>query len=184
MPDPNSLVRILKLLLKDPHQSVSSAALTFVPTLVTHLRNNLDPQSDLVHAVKSIVTTLLPIILERCGDSKDRIRESAASALEEIGRAAIDSSPNQLGSSLRAKASEGPLELFEGLVRESGLMGKSAKIREQVSEMKSIQLRGRCRPDQTMLLFHLRRHVVPYLPSASTMPSSPSRPSCHLSWIC
>lgn len=176
-------MRVLKLLLKDPHQSVSSAALTFVPTLVTHLRNNLDPQSDLVHAVRSIVTTLLTIILERCGDSKDRIRESAARALEEIGRAAIDASPNQLGSSLRAKASEGPLELFEGLVRESGLMGKSAKIREQVSEVKHSATRSLW-ADQAMLLFHLRRHVVPYLPSASTMPSSLSRPSCHLSWIC
>jgi hypothetical protein len=88
-----------------------------------------------VHHVKTAITSLMPAVLEKAGDGREKTREMAGKALEELGKAAIDGSRATLGHSVSHKAKEidSPLNAFERLLCDGGLMAKSAKIKEQVS---------------------------------------------------
>lgn len=89
-----------------------------------------------VQHVKTAINSLMPTVLEKAGDGREKTREMAGKALEELGKAAIDGSRATLGHSISHKTREieSPLNAFERLLCDTGLMAKSAKIKEQVSQ--------------------------------------------------
>ena len=145
--DPDRVIQLLKPLLKHPHAQLSNAAINFCHAFFPLLRgSNHDSSSPHAsHTAKTAVSSLMPVLLERSGDGRERTREAAARALEELGRLAIDSTRNPLASSVgasshKAKDQDTPLFLFEKCAREAGLGSKSAKIREQVGKHAKVSI--------------------------------------------
>lgn len=149
--DPDRVCHVLKILLRHAHAQLSNAALNFCHSFLPLLRSNSQGSSHLQsHTARVAITSLTPAVLERAGDGRERTRDSAARALEELGKIAIDntaaalSASTGLGASHKGKEQETPLVVFERYAREGGLMSKSAKIREQVRVMSGEDGRLRC----------------------------------------
>lgn len=87
---------------------------------------------------------MLPTILEKTGDQKERVRDAARKALVALGRAAQAVSTSSHGSSLstKGKEMETPLAIFERIFRDNGLGAKFARVKEQVSASLSLCIYG------------------------------------------
>ncbi|PWN20333.1 hypothetical protein BCV69DRAFT_312929 [Microstroma glucosiphilum] len=132
IPEADHLTATLKVLIKNQHPTLSHAALEFVSPLLAHMRSSIHEPKGVQH-VKTAINSLMPTVLEKAGDGREKTREMAGKALEELGKAAIDGSRATLGHSISHKTREieSPLNAFERLLCDTGLMAKSAKIKEQ-----------------------------------------------------
>lgn len=178
--DPDRVIQLLKPLLKHPHAQLSNAAINFCHAFFPILRSNNSPHASHTPTAKMAVSSLMPAILERSGDGRERTREAAARALEELGRVAIDCTRNPLAGSVgasshRAKDQDTPLFQFEKCAREAGLGSKSAKIREQVGIWFMARGIEGLQADLTCLRFH--RSARSCRSFAHTTTDSPSRRS-------
>ncbi|CAO1616812.1 unnamed protein product [Parajaminaea phylloscopi] len=120
------LVSSLKVCLKTQNQATFSAALSTVPTIV----NNIDSSdsSALLHAVLA----LAPLVIEKTGDARERVREAASRVVEHIAKAALANSVFEPPLSASRSGAETPLVAVERIMKEAGLMAKSSKIKEQM----------------------------------------------------
>lgn len=117
----------LKSQLKNQNHLVSSLALSVLPIYVSRL---VTPAiASRAHDVKVVLGATIPLVLERLGDHKEKIKEAAKSAVVELCKAAFAVS-GPTSASIRDPASA--VTLFERLYREGGLAAKAAKVKEQV----------------------------------------------------
>lgn len=131
----------LKSLLRNSNQFVSSKALAVALNFARHLATaaevHLAPQhshtSHVVHDTKQALPALLPAIVEHLADHREKSRELARSILIELVRAASFVSPAATSGHPSHSHNETALVLYERLLLESGLQGKSAKLKEQTT---------------------------------------------------
>ncbi|KAK0557336.1 suppressor of tub2 mutation [Tilletia horrida] len=140
IPDSDAVVQILKISVRNANQAVSAAALAFLPSLFTSLaapsvaQGRILPSS--VAHVRSAVTHLMPILIEKLGDQKERVREASRKALVQLGLSSFTVSPppeanSGAGGLRKGKDLETPLMIFERLLRENALGAKAARVKEQ-----------------------------------------------------
>ncbi|PWN25778.1 hypothetical protein BDZ90DRAFT_281172 [Jaminaea rosea] len=142
-------IQPLKTCLKSSNLHLFSPALALVP-LVARL---LDTSHDGSRHVQTAIIHLTPASLERAGDARERIRDSALKGLVELGKVALVVTPPGLASS-RTSSSDTPLGTFESLITENGLGAKSPKIREQS-----------CRLLASLRSYSTKFPIKPFLPT-------------------
>ncbi|CAD6911776.1 unnamed protein product [Tilletia controversa] len=139
IPDSDAVIQILKVSIKNAHQAVSTAALAFLPSLFTSLAAPVIAHgrvlpSTITH-VRAAVNHLMPILIEKLGDQKERVREASRKALTQLGSSAFivspPADPNAAGR--KGKELETPLMVFERLMRDNALGAKAARIKEQAT---------------------------------------------------
>ena len=129
--------------------------------------------------LRQVLTAFLPAggLIDRLGDNRERIRDSAREAMVILGGLAFRTAGSSLQGSLRqkdtGKGPETPYMIWERFFKESGLQSKSAKVREQVC--------GRLDFNSLPYLAHPFGHVGDPGPSAHT-PLSQIIPSPSLSY--
>ncbi|PWN49554.1 ARM repeat-containing protein [Violaceomyces palustris] len=133
----DSITFALKTTIRNPHQALVAASLSFLPSYVSalcpHETSSAQPNHHQSHHdIRALVTGTVPTVIERLGDQKERIRESARKALVELGRAAYLTSPTSSHAHLaKGKEAETALGIFERILRDHGIGAKFARIREQ-----------------------------------------------------
>jgi hypothetical protein len=128
----DQLTAALKMQLKNQNHLVSSLALSIIPVYASKLVSRQHHSK--VQDVKALILGVLSIVLEKLGDHKEKIREGARAAIIELASAAFVVSPS--GSNLAKDVHSAPA-LFEKIYKESGLLAKSAKVKEQVRRLAS-----------------------------------------------
>jgi CLIP-associating protein 1/2 len=128
----DQLTTSLKTQLKNQNHLVSTLTLSILPTYVSKIVSiSSQRHPNKAHDVRSLLNSLLAVVLEKVGDQKEKTREGAKSTIVELAKAAFAVSP-PIGSAL-AKDPHSVVALFEKIVKESGLLAKSAKVKEHVS---------------------------------------------------
>ncbi|PWY98091.1 hypothetical protein BCV70DRAFT_202266 [Testicularia cyperi] len=129
----DAVTSAIRTTLKHSNQALSSAALAFVPTYASLIYSGDGSESHAIlnHNVRILVNSIAALVIDKLGDGKERIRESARTALVELGNAAYAISSGHLTTSGKGKETETPLGIFERAIRENGLGAKFARIREQ-----------------------------------------------------
>jgi hypothetical protein len=126
--EPEALAASLKSSLKSNNSHVSNAALRVLAPYFEELIPHTSDSPLLAHHLKQALSTLLPGILEKLGDSKLPTRESAREALVSASRANL-----RLGIQTTTKEKEPAIwSSIEDGIREIGFESKNAKAREQV----------------------------------------------------
>lgn len=121
------LTSLLKAQLKNQNHLVSSLALSIIPGYAAKIVSTQHHSK--AQDIKALLIAILSIVLEKLGDHKEKIREGARAAIIELASAAFAVSPS--GSAL-AKDIHSAAALFEKIFKESGMLAKSAKVKEQV----------------------------------------------------
>lgn len=86
-----------------------------------------------VSTLRTVLITLLPLILERLGD-KDRVQVKACESVTLLGGYTFKTVSSAIAAarSREGKGPESPSMIFERLFKDMGLVNKVWKIREQV----------------------------------------------------
>lgn len=136
----DAVASAIKVMLKNANQSVSAAGLLYLPSYAQLLVTS-SPPHQLAHNIRALMHATLPLVLERLGDHKDKIKEGAKAAIAEMGSAAFNTGTgaaataaagaSRAGSS-RLDGDSSPQAYFERMIRDHGLGAKSAKVKEQV----------------------------------------------------
>lgn len=86
-----------------------------------------------ISTLRLVLTTLLPLVMERLGD-KDRVQIKARDSIALLGGYSFKSGSASVVTtrSRDGKGPETPNMIFEKLLKEQGLASKAWKIREQV----------------------------------------------------
>ena len=141
----DGLVNALKSCLKSPNQHLTTPTLNALPPFF-RLATTSSSEESTTAAVDSvtlrqILTAFLPSggLLDRLGDNRERIRESAREAMVILGGLAFRTgASSSLHGSLRqkdtGKGPETPYMIWERFFKEAGLQSKNSKVREQVSK--------------------------------------------------
>lgn len=132
----DAIASTFKLMLKNANQSVSAAALFYLPSYAPLLVTSSPTTHQLIHNVRVLMHATLALVLERLGDQKDRIKEGAKAAIAALGSAAFTSGSAAGAApslSSRIDSDSSPQAYFERMIRDQGLGAKSAKVKEQVS---------------------------------------------------
>lgn len=125
----DQLTASLKTQLKNQNHLVSSLALSIIPVYASKLVSTNHQWK--VHNVKALILATLSVVLEKLGDHKEKVKDGARAAIIELASAAFTVCPS--GSNL-AKDSNSTTAIFEKVYKESGLLAKSAKVKEQVGQ--------------------------------------------------
>ncbi|KAE8269225.1 hypothetical protein A4X09_0g3129 [Tilletia walkeri] len=137
IPDSDAVVQILKVSIKNSHQAVSTAALSYLPSLFASLAAPATTHgrvlpSTVTH-VRAAVNHLMPILIEKLGDQKERVREISRRALTQLGSSAFIVSPPPDPNARKGKELETPLMIFERLMRDNAMGAKAPRIKEQAT---------------------------------------------------
>ncbi|KAI3483189.1 hypothetical protein L1887_53969 [Cichorium endivia] len=129
----DAVTSAVKVALKHANQALSTAALAFIPTYASMIYSGdgTESHSVLNHNVRILVNSVGPLVIDKLGDQKERIREAARTALIELANAAYAISSGHITTSGKGKETETPLGIFERSLREAGLAAKFARVREQ-----------------------------------------------------
>ncbi|QRW04949.1 CLASP amino-terminal protein [Ceratobasidium sp. AG-Ba] len=132
--DIDDLITALKTCLRTANQHLTTATLLLFPSLFRHLSSNA---AHLQHEIRLAFTSFLPPggIFDRLGDTRDRAREAAKTALVSMAGLAFDHGGPSHSTSIRGKDAhkglETPMMLFEKAFRDNGLGSKITRVREQ-----------------------------------------------------
>lgn len=136
----DAVASAIKVMLKNANQSVSAAGLLYLPSYARLLVTS-SPHHQLAHNIRALMHAALPLVLERLGDHKDKIKEGAKAAIAEMGSAAFSTGTGAAATaaagasraaSSRLDGDSSPQAYFERMIRDHGLGAKSAKVKEQV----------------------------------------------------
>jgi CLIP-associating protein 1/2 len=138
----DALLNALKTCLKHPNHHLTTPTLNALPSFfrLATTGSSAESTTGVVDSVilRQILTAFLPAggLIDRLGDSRERIRESAREAMVVLGGIAFRTGASSLQGSFRqkdtGKGPETPYMIWERFFKESGLQSKSAKVREQV----------------------------------------------------
>ncbi|KAK0540797.1 suppressor of tub2 mutation [Tilletia horrida] len=141
IPDVDAVIQVLKVSLRNANQAVSAAALAYLPSLFISLaaptiaHGRILPSS--VAHVRAGINHLMPVLIEKLGDQKERVREAARKALTQLGSSAFIVSPptDATAGARKGKELETPLMIYERLMRDNALGAKAARIKEQATQV-------------------------------------------------
>ncbi|KAJ3564353.1 hypothetical protein NP233_g8352 [Leucocoprinus birnbaumii] len=127
-----SFLNIFKNCLRSSNQHLTTAAISALPPLlpliITPSQNAIVDSSTL----RVVLTTLLPLVMERLGD-RDRVQMKARESVAILGGYASKAGSSIIAAarSREGKGPETPSMIFERLLKDLGLASKVWKIREQ-----------------------------------------------------
>lgn len=141
IPDSDAVIQVLKVSVKNANQAVSAAALAYLPSLFTSLAAPSVAQGRILPStvahVRAAVNHLMPILVEKLGDQKERVREATRKALTQLGHSAFIVSPpaDTAPGARKGKEVETPLMIYERLMKDNALGAKAARIKEQATQI-------------------------------------------------
>lgn len=127
----DELVSALRTQLKQANSLVSAKALSLLPVYVDKLTTGHDAHR--VHHVRYALQTLVPVLVEKLIDHREKTRDAAKALLVQLGKAASAVTSAGTSSTHQKGQSETPFALFERLITEAGMLSKVAKIKEQTT---------------------------------------------------
>ena len=134
----DGFIDALKACLRSSNQHLYTATLSTLPTFFSLFTTDSSNSSVDVLALRTALAAFLPSVglLDRLGDSRERVREKARESLVILAGLAFRCGTSSFHASMKGrdaeKGAESPLSIWKRFLREGGLQSKVRRVRGQV----------------------------------------------------